>query len=144
MKIKCKLIKHISNTITFEYEPGHIISQYFSNKLDKFFNIDIKLWKPKRTITQNSFFHLVCTELAQKLDMNMELIKAAIKEKYGYKFQYRDKLYPIPSSQCNKFEEFSALIEGCFIEAGEQGIDMKDFIIQWQKIKQARMKVIDK
>jgi len=36
---------------------------------------------------------------------------------------------------CNKFEEMSALIEGVFIEAGEQGVDMREFIAEWEEYK---------
>ncbi len=73
--------------------------------------------------------------------MTMERVKEGIKDCYGYKQPHpfkEEKFVNIGSSDCNKFEEMTALIEGCFIEAGEQGIDMREFIIQWEKIRMSR------
>ena len=104
-------------------------------KPEQMWNVSLTKWKPRRTLDQNSFFHLLCGHLEHELNMDSALIKEGIKQRYGYKEQYRDSLIPKPSSMCNKFEEISALIEGCFVEAGEQGIDMRDFINEWQEIK---------
>jgi len=118
------------------HEAFNQAKEYFKLQKDGvYFNIEIKRWKPRRTITQNNFFHLLCDYLGHELGMDAALVKEGIKQIYGCKIKFRDELVPKPSSMCNKFEEMSALIEGCFIEGGEQGIDMRDFIREWEKYK---------
>jgi len=113
------------------------VHDYFKlQKNDVYFNIEIKRWRERRTITQNNFFHLLCDDLGRELGMDPALVKEGIKQKYGYKERFGDVLVPKPSSMCNKFEEMSALIEGVFIEAGEQGVDMREFIAEWKEIKE--------
>ena len=97
-----------------------------------------------RTKDQNSFFHLLCGYLAKELKMYGEtglgLVKEGIKQKYGVQMKMFGKLIPKPSRLCNKYEEIDALIEGCFIEAGEAGIDMTEFIKHWKEIRKERGK----
>jgi hypothetical protein len=38
----------------------------------------------------------------------------------------------------------SALIEGCFREAGEQGLDMREWILRWEQIKKERANAREK
>ena len=106
-----------------------------AQKDDAYFTITIKRWRERRTITQNNFFHLLCDHLGHRLGMDPALVKEGIKQQHGYKERFGDVLVPKPSSMCNKFEEMSALIEGCFIEAGEQGVDMREFIAEWEEYK---------
>lgn len=102
------------------------------------FTVEVKRWRPMRTLTQNAFFHLLLGHLAHEMDMDAGLIKDGIKEKYGYRIMVFGKLVPKPSHLCDRFEEMSALIEGGFREAGEQGIDMRDWIRRWEQIKKER------
>lgn len=106
---------------------------------------EIKLYKPVRTLTQNAFFHLLCTFLSGEMGYGRnspEPVKSGIKEKYGYRMEVFGKLVPKPSHLCDKFQEMSALIEGCFLEAGDAGIDVKSFIDRWEAIKKQREKEI--
>jgi len=117
------------------------IGEYLKDKKDnEFFNTEIKKWKPLRTLSQNAFFHLLCSYISKEMGYSNEPepVKTGIKEKYGYKMKVFDELVPKPSHLCDKFEEMNVLIEGCFIEAGEQGIDVRDFIRRWEDIKRQR------
>lgn len=112
------------------------VGEYLKDKKDnEFFNTEIKKWKPIRTLKQNSFEHLLYDYVGCMLGMDPAEVKIGIKEKYGPYIISFDKIAPKPSHLCN-IEEISPRIEGCFIEAGDQGIDMREFIKQWQEIKQ--------
>ena len=146
MKVKCNFLSctypdGVTRFIIHPDEVGvfqHDMSQY---KPDDLLTIEVKKYKPLRTLTQNAFFHKTVGYLAWKLGMDAGLVKDAIKRDYGYKAKdYKGKYIPKPSHLCNKFEEMSALIEGCFAEAGEQGIDMREYVIKWEQYKKEREK----
>ncbi len=146
MKIKCNYLFTASGVARFLIHPDeqgvflHDIEQYESKDL---LTIEVKKYKPVRTLTQNAFFHKTVAYLAFKMGMDADFVKEGIKVLYGYKMRaYGDAgLVPKPSHLCNKFEEMSALIEGCFQEAGEQGIDMRDYILRWEQFKKEKEKV---
>ena len=143
MKIEAngKLLKH-GVLVLYPIPEDMPIVQNFFDKYQGKLRVEIKRWKPLRTKIQNNFFHLLCSYIAKKLDMHGEaglnLVKKGIEEKYGMQVMMFGKLIPKPSHLCNRFEEMNALIEGCFLEAGEAGIDMTDFIKQWEEIKRKR------
>ena len=119
------------------HETYQELGEYLKNRKDnEFFNVEIKKWKPIRTLKQNSFEHLLYDYVGYMLGMDPGIVKIGIKEKYGPFIMSFDKLVPKPSHLCNILE-ISPRIEGCFIEAGDQGIDMREFINQWQEIRQA-------
>jgi hypothetical protein len=78
------------------------------------------------------------------MDMDAALIKDGIKSKYGFRVSMFGRLVPKPSHLCDKFEEMSALIEGCFREAGDQGLDMREWILRWEQIKKERANAREK
>ena len=105
-----------------------------------YLDIEIKKHKEIRTLNQNAFFHHLCGWLGHELGMDASLIKDGIKERYGVRVKVFGEYVPKPSHLCNKFEEMNALIEGCFIEAGEQGIDTREKVLEWEQIKKERLK----
>jgi len=59
------------------------VHDYFKLQKDGvYFNIDIKRWRERRTITQNNFFHLLCDHLGHALNMDKALIKEGIKQRW--------------------------------------------------------------
>ena len=114
---------------------GEALREYKDGAL---LTVEVKRWKPIRTLTQNGFFHLLLGYLAHEMDMDAGLIKDGIKQKYGYRMSIFGELTPKPSHLCDRFEEMSVLIEGCFREAGEQGLDMRDWIRRWEQIRKER------
>lgn len=140
MKYKCKWIGVSGNGYTaFQIHPDeHTVFLKDMNQYDEYVDltIEVKKYKPVRTLSQNAFFHKTVAYLAHELHMDAGLVKDGIKFLYGYQMMgLRNKLVPIPSHLCNSHEEMSVLIEGCFIEAGEQGIDMRDYINEWEQYK---------
>lgn len=150
MKIKCNWAGYSSldhssaeERVVFIIHPDevgefwHDMSQYKPTSL---LTIEVKKYKPLRTLTQNAFFHKTVGYLAFKLGMDAAIVKEGIKQAYGYKVKvFGEYLVPKPSHLCNKFEEMNALFEGCFAEAGAQGIDMRDYILKWERYKKERM-----
>ena len=120
---------------------GEALREYKDGAL---LTVEVKRWKPIRTLTQNAFFHLLLGHLAHEMDMDAGLIKDGIKEKYGFRVSMFGRLVPKPSHLCDRIEEMSALIEGCFREAGEQGLDMRDWIRRWEQIRKERANGRDK
>ena len=116
---------------------GEALREYKDGAL---LTVEVKRWKPIRTLTQNAFFHLLVGHLAHEMDMDAGLIKDGIKEKYGYRVSMFGRLVPKPSHLCDRFDEMSALIEGGFREAGEHNppIDMRDWIRRWEQIRKER------
>ncbi len=149
MKVKCNWVGVSKGGYTsFQIHPDdhgvflHDMSQYNDKDL---LTIEVKKYKPLRTLSQNAFFHKTVAYLAFKLGMDAEFVKEGIKDLYGYRMKvYQGSLIPKPSHLCNKFEEMNALIEGCFREAGEQQIDMRDYIQKWEEFKKDKDKTLDK
>lgn len=156
MKIKCNFIgmkiesawfddNEVARFLIHPDELGlftHDMSQYKDKDL---LTIEVKKYKPLRTLTQNAFFHKTVGYLAFKLGMDAGLVKEGVKDIYGYKIKgIRGNLVPKPSHLCSKFEEMQALIEGVFLEAGVQGVDMRDYIHKWEQYKKERNKTLDK
>lgn len=121
------------------HETYRELGEYLNIQKDNaFFNTEIKKWKPLRTLKQNSFEHLLYDYVGYKLGMDPGIVKIGIKEKFGPFIMSFEKLVPKPSHLCD-IEEISPRIEGCFAEAGDQGIDMREFIERWQEIKQVEI-----
>lgn len=143
MKHRAYLIGHRDDKVCFYIHPddltlfGYEMKKYSPKDL---LTIEVKKWKARRTLTQNNFFHLLCDYLSHpsRMDMDAGLIKDGIKDRYGYKIEAFGKLIPKPSHLCNKLEEMSALIEGCFREAASQAIDVRDFVVHWEQLKRRK------
>lgn len=143
MKHRVHLIGLQWDTVSYLIHPDDLT--LFDFEMKKYgpkdvLTIEVKKWKAPRTLTQNNFFHLLCDYLSHpsRMDMDPGLIKDGIKDRYGYKIEAFGKLIPKPSHLCDRLEEMSALVEGCFREAASQTIDMRDFIIHWEEIKRRR------
>lgn len=148
MTIQCRYYSLFKKSLTFELLAGEpLLIQYLQNNRNRIFNLTLKIYKQKRTLSQNAFFHLLISEIAfkiygQRTEYLTDLIKQGIKEKYGYRIESpfdRNIFIPKPSRQCNKFEEFSVLIEGCFNELIELDYDITEFLKQYEKIKKDRL-----
>ena len=100
--------------------------------------VEVKRYVARRTLTQNAFFHLLVGYIAHELGMDAALVKEGIKQKYGHCMVVFGRLVPIPSRLCDKLDQMSALIEGCFREAGDQGLDMREWIRRWKQIRKER------
>lgn len=140
MKTTARLIERRYYVYTFEFEKETLLSDYIDQNKNNLFDIDIKIYKKKRTLTQLAFVHVLFQYGAQKLGMSKELIKQSIKELYGYREQniFKPGQLVLKSLSEYAIDEITVIVNGCFVEFGEQGVDMREFIIQWQKIRMAR------
>ena len=86
--------------------------------------IEVKRWKPTRSLSSNAYLHAIIGEIASATGMDRELIKQGIKEQYGAKMAYNGRLVCKPSHLMDT-EEFSELIRGAEIEATEAGVDLR-------------------
>jgi hypothetical protein len=95
-------------------------------------NIRLEYVGQRRTTTQNNFLHLLFRWLAFRMDnTDADLVKEGIKEKYGPKTDSPfGGLLPKPTHLLDKIEEVTLLVEGCFLEAAERGIDVEAFIAE--------------
>ena len=103
------------------------------------FTVSLKKYKPPRTLKQNAFFHLVCDYLADhpQIQSSIQHIKQSVYENHPLKVRdplHADKFIIKTISDCN-IEQAGHYIEAVFMEAAEQGIDMREFITEWQEIK---------
>ena len=85
--------------------------------------VDIKPWKPKRSLPQNALFHALCGEIARITGMDSTLVKEGVKDLYGAKIPgIHGRLIPKPSHLCDKLE-MADLIMGAEVELTEAGGD---------------------
>lgn len=69
-----------------------------ANRLEgKWLNLEITKWRPRRSLPANAFFHALCGEIARITGMDASLVKEGIKQVYGARERYKDKLIPKPS-----------------------------------------------
>ncbi len=81
-------------------------------------------WKPKRSVNQNAYFHAICGEIARVTGMDRELVKQGLKEQYGARERWKDRLVAKPTHLMDK-SEMAELIRGAEVEAGEAGVDLR-------------------
>lgn len=95
---------------------------------------------PRRTLTQNAFIHLLFDWLGHNTGMDPDLVKEGILEKYGTRqdnpFLAGGKM--VRRTRQYTVDEITPLVEGCFIEAAEAGVDVVAFIEEWERIKRER------
>jgi len=126
---------------------------YMHNLLDKhkpetLLELDIKQWKPKRTMPQLRMYWDCLTDFAHKIGVfgkEIEYMHEGIKQKYAYRRDtglYEDDGTPIRApiglSECDRFEQFEVLFNGIFMEAESQGVDMSDWVEEYQRLKEAQ------
>ena len=144
MKVKGRIEGFEGDRMTLVIDSTEVfkLPSIYQSYKDKDLSVELKQFRKRRTLDQNSFFHLLIRELAFQLYGSyeksfQELLKAGIKDLYGYKIKFKEKFIPKPSSICDTVE-MGSLIEGCFMEASEQGIDMTEFLQQWEEIKKEK------
>ena len=85
--------------------------------------VEIKPWKPRRSLPQNALFHALCGEIARITCMDSTLVKEGVKDLYGAKIPgIHGRLIPKPSHLCDKME-MADLIMGAEVELTEAGGD---------------------
>jgi hypothetical protein len=95
---------------------------YGSRINGEWLDITVKKWRPRRSLNQNALFHALCGEIARITGMDAELVKEGIKEQYGAKVKYHDRLVAKPSSMMDT-GEMTELIRGAEIELIDAGGD---------------------
>jgi hypothetical protein len=92
-------------------------------KINTRYTVEIKPWKPKRSLPQNALFHALCGEIARITGMDSTLVKEGVKDLYGPKIPgIHGRLIPKPSHLCDKLE-MADLIMGAEVELTEAGGD---------------------
>ena len=84
--------------------------------------VEIDKWKPRRSLSSNAMFHALCGEIARLTGMDRELVKEGIKEQYGPRMKYHDRMVVKPSHLCDT-GEMTELIRGAEIELLDAGGD---------------------
>ena len=106
---------------------GSIVVMEFSFTPDRLpegrVTVEIKPWKPRRSLPQNALFHALCGEIARITSMDSTLVKEGVKDLYGPKIPgIHGRLIPKPSHLCDKME-MADLIMGAEVELTEAGGD---------------------
>jgi len=123
------------------------VRQQIEKYIKHVWDVEIKKPKPKVTNPQIRLYWKTLNYFARALGLwdeeSIKYLHEGIKEKYGYKKTTDIKdasgeyiKVPLGLSECNRFEEFEALFEGIFLEAADQGIDMSEYVKEWEKIRQ--------
>lgn len=102
--------------------------------------VEFKKPTDQRTLKQNAFIHVLFDRLGREMGyVDPELVKEGIKAKYGVKElnPITGKLEPKPT---HRYEtgEIDSIVNGVFIEAAEQGIDLSRFAAEWERIREKR------
>ena len=90
---------------------------------DDWLVIEIKPWKPRRSLDQNAIWHKLLDLIAKETGNDLETVKAYIKEEYGYKVEFRGKLIPKPSHLYTS-ADWEALMGPTLALAAEYGISL--------------------
>ena len=103
--------------------PGILTAYIQDNKLfDEYLAVEIHKWKPRRSLPQNALFHALCSEISRLTGMDADLIKEGIKDQYGPRMRWHDRLVVKPSHLCDA-EEMGELIRGAEVELADAGGD---------------------
>ena len=113
-----------------------IISKFSEND---YLTIEIKKWKPMKTNKQLGLFFEALDSFCKKAGYSEDekyWVRKGLEEQYSYrKKNSLGHSVPIPLSECNRWEQFEAFYNGLFQEAAEQGVDMSDFVTQYDQLK---------
>jgi hypothetical protein len=85
--------------------------------------LEVKLWKPRRSLPQNAMFHAICGEIARLTGMDAGLVKEGIKQAYGPRMEYHGMPVPKPTHLCTG-AEMADLIRAAEVELVEAGGSM--------------------
>lgn len=101
--------------------------------------VELKKYRPSKTLKQNGFFHLVCDYIARhpQIQSSMKNIKQSVYENHPLRIRdplHADKFIIKTIADCD-IDQAGHYIESAFIEAAEQSIDMREFITEWEEIK---------
>jgi len=114
----------------------------FSEK--DYLSIEIKKWKPMKTTKQLGLFFEALDYFCKKAGYSEDekyWVRKGLEEQYSYrKKNSLGHSVPIPLSECNRWEQFEAFYNGLFQEAAEQGVDMSDFVSQYDQLKTEQRK----
>jgi hypothetical protein len=109
--------KHDGSTVVlvFSFTPGRLPEGRVT--------VEIKPWKPRRSLPQNALFHALCGEIARITGMDSTLVKEGVKDLCGPKIPgIHGRLIHKPSHLCDKLE-MADLIMGAEVELTEAGGD---------------------
>lgn len=85
--------------------------------------LEVKPWKPRRSLAANALFHALCDEIARLTGMDATMIKEGIKQAYGVKVKaLHGVLVPKPSHLMDT-PEMNDLIRGAELELIDAGGD---------------------
>lgn len=112
--------------------------------------IELK-YNRRRTLRQNAFIHLLFDYFAKQLADTAENlwagitaahVKEGIKAKYGPRIlnPFIEGELIVKPTHLYDTTEIDAIVEGVFVEAGELGVDMSEFVREWERIKERREK----
>jgi hypothetical protein len=95
--------------------------------LTKRYVIEMREWKPKRSLDQNAIWHAILGKIANVTGNDLQSVKDYVKENYGLKERIFDKLVTKPSHKYTT-GEWPTLMEPTIALAGEYGVDIRDII----------------
>jgi len=113
------MIDNRTLTLTLSYAP----------KLDltKRYVIEMREWKPRRSLDQNAIWHAILGKIANATGNDLQSVKDYVKENYGLKERIFDKLVTKPSHKYT-IDEWPTLMEPTIALAGEYGVDIREII----------------
>lgn len=106
-------------TLTLSYTPRL--------DLTKRYVIELREWKPKRSLDQNAIWHAILSKIAQSQGMALDIVKEYVKEQYGLRIKAFDTFIVKPSSKYT-IDEWPTLMEPTIALAGEYGVDIREII----------------
>lgn len=89
--------------------------------------IDIREWRPRRSLPQNAIWHGILQRIASETGNSLEDVKSYVKENYGLRVKVFGKLVVKPSSKYT-VSEWPTLMEPTIALAGEYGVDIRDIL----------------
>lgn len=96
--------------------------------------LTVEKWRKKHTKGQRGLLHAIIGKIARETGMSKNKIKDGIKAQYGVKTEWKGVEFPKSSEDMNTVE-YGMLIEGAIVEAGEQGIDVRNYKHEWEEYK---------
>jgi len=109
---------------------------FYSDKVKKVIplQLTVEKWRRKHTKNQQGLLHAIIGEIAKETGMDGDLIKDGIKQQYGVKVEWKGARFPKRSRDMDVLE-YGMLIDGAIAEAGEQGIDVRNYKHEWEEFK---------
>lgn len=106
-------------TIGLSYEPRLDLSKRYV--------LELREWKPRRSLPQNAIWHAIIGRIANETGNAAEDVKQYVKESYGLKERIFGQLVTKPSHRYT-IDEWPMLMEPTIALAGEYGVDIRDII----------------